>query len=78
VDVTVQAMVVEGPGYSGAADTELEAWLAALARLQPRAVQVYSIARPPADASVKPVARERLLEIAARARRVVTGTVEVF
>ena len=78
VDVTVQAMVVEGPGYSGAAEAEVEAWLAALARLQPRAVQVYSIARPPADASVRPVARERLLEIAARARRVVTGTVEVF
>jgi len=77
-DVTVQAMVVEGPGYSGAADAEIEAWLAALGRLQPKAVQIYSIARPPADSRVRPVARERLMEIAARARRVVTGTVEVF
>lgn len=78
VDVAVQAMVVEGPGYSGAADAEVEAWLGALARLQPVAVQIYSIARPPADSRVTPVARERLEEIAARARRVVTGTVEVF
>ena len=77
-DVTVQAMVVEGPGYNGAADAEIEAWLAALGRLQPKAVQIYSIARPPADSRVRPVARERLMEIAARARRVVTGTVEVF
>jgi wyosine [tRNA(Phe)-imidazoG37] synthetase (radical SAM superfamily) len=78
VDVTVQAMVVEGPGYSGAADAEIERWLAALARLQPLAVQIYSIARPPADSRVAPVARERLMEIAARARRVVSGAVEVF
>jgi wyosine [tRNA(Phe)-imidazoG37] synthetase (radical SAM superfamily) len=78
VDVTVQAMVVEGPGYGGTAEPELSDWLAALERLQPRAVQIYSIARPPADARVRPVARERLEEIAARARRVVTGKVEVF
>ncbi len=78
VDVTVQAMVVEGPGYSGASDEEIEAWLAALARLQPKAVQVYTIARPPADSRVRPVARERLEDIAARARRVVRAPVEVF
>ena len=78
VDVTVQALVVEGPGYSGASEQAVEEWLAALARLQPKAVQVYSIARPPADARVKPVARARLEAIAARARRVVSGKVEVF
>lgn len=78
VDVTVQAMVVQGPGYSGTAEPELANWLAALERLQPRAVQIYSIARPPADTRVRPVAREWLEEIAARVRRVVTGRVEVF
>jgi len=77
-DVTVQAMVVEGPGYSGASDEAVEEWLRALARLQPRAVQVYSIARPPADTRVIRVARARLEEIAARARTVIRGTVEVF
>ena len=77
-DVTVQAMVVDGPGYSGATDDAIDDWLRALARLKPKAVQVYSIARPPADARVTPVARERLEAIAARARTVVSGTVEVF
>ena len=78
VDVTVQALVVEGPGYSGASEPAVEEWLAALARLQPKGVQVYSIARPPADARVTPVARARLEAIAARARQVVVGKVEVF
>jgi wyosine [tRNA(Phe)-imidazoG37] synthetase (radical SAM superfamily) len=78
VDVTVQAMVVEGPGYSGASDDAVEEWLRALARLQPKAVQVYSLARPPADARVSRVARARLEAIAARARTVVSGKVEVF
>ena len=78
VDVTAQAMVVEGPGYSGASDEAVEEWLRALARLQPKAVQIYSIARPPADARVTRVARARLEAIAARARTVVSGKVEVF
>ena len=78
VDVTVQAMVVEGPGYSGASDTAVEEWLVALGRLQPKAVQVYSIARPPADTRITPVARARLEAIAARARQVVAGKVEVY
>ncbi len=77
-DVTVQAMVVEGPGYSGASDEAVGEWLTALKRLQPRKVQVYSIARPPADMRVRRVARERLEEIAARARTVISGRVEVF
>jgi wyosine [tRNA(Phe)-imidazoG37] synthetase (radical SAM superfamily) len=78
VDVTVQALVVEGPGYDGAAEAAVAEWLGALARLQPKAVQLYSIARPPADARVRPVARARLEAIAARARQVVSGKVEVF
>ena len=78
VDVTVQALVVEGPDYSGASEPAVAEWLTALARLQPKAVQVYSIARPPADARVRPVARARLEAIAARARQVVPGKVEVF
>ena len=77
-DVTVQALVVQGPGYDGASDESVEEWLAALARLQPKAVQVYSIARPPADPRVRPVARAQLEAIAARARRVISGTVEVY
>lgn len=78
VDVTVQAMVVEGPGYSGATEDAIEEWLRALARLQPKAVQLYSTARPPADVRVARVARARLEEIAERARAVIAGRVEVF
>jgi wyosine [tRNA(Phe)-imidazoG37] synthetase (radical SAM superfamily) len=78
VDVTVQALVVEGPDFSGASEPAVAEWLIALARLQPKAVQVYSIARPPADARVKPVARAQLEAIAARARQVIAGKVEVF
>jgi wyosine [tRNA(Phe)-imidazoG37] synthetase (radical SAM superfamily) len=77
-DVTVQAMVVEGPGYSGASDEAVAEWLRALARLQPKAVQVYTMARPPADVRVTRVARARLEAIAERARTVVSGKVEVF
>jgi wyosine [tRNA(Phe)-imidazoG37] synthetase (radical SAM superfamily) len=78
VDVTVQAMVVEGPGYSGASDDAVEEWLQALVRLQPKAVQVYSLARPPADLRVTGVAHARLEAIAERARAVISGRVEVF
>ncbi len=78
VDVTVQAMVVEGPGYSGAADAAVAEWLEALARLKPKAVQVYSLARPPADGRVTAVPRARLEQIAGRARMVVSAKVEVF
>jgi wyosine [tRNA(Phe)-imidazoG37] synthetase (radical SAM superfamily) len=78
VDVTVQAMVVRGPGYSGTTDQAIEEWLAALARLQPKAIHLYSLARPPADVRVEPVARAQLERIAERARAVVAGRVEVF
>jgi hypothetical protein len=77
-DLTIQAMVVEGPDWSGASEEAVEEWLACLRRIQPAALQVYSLDRQPADASITRVARERLLEIAARARDVIRGRVEVF
>jgi len=77
-DFTIQAMVVEGPGWSGASEEAVEEWLLYLRRMQPAAVQVYSIDRQPADASITRVARERLEEIAARARGAIQGRVEVF
>jgi wyosine [tRNA(Phe)-imidazoG37] synthetase (radical SAM superfamily) len=77
-DVVIQAMIVEGPGYSGADDAAIAAWLGYLARIRPVAVQIYSLHRAPADAAVTAVARDRLETIADRARRVVSGPVEVF
>lgn len=77
-DVVIQAMVVEGPGYSGASREAVEEWLGYLGRIRPTAVHLYSIARAPADPAVKAVARDRLLAIADRARAVVSGPVEVY
>jgi len=77
-DVIIQAMIVDGPAFSGSSDEAIAAWLPHLGSIQPAAVQLYSLDRVPADASLKRVARDRLVEIADRARRVVQGPVEVF
>ena len=77
-DVTVQAMVVQGEGWSGASEAAVAEWLAVLERIAPIALHLYSLARAPADPAVKAVARDRLMEIADRARAVVQGPVEVF
>lgn len=44
----------------------VDAWLEAVDRVRPEAVDVYTLARPPARASLLPVARETLEAIAAR------------
>jgi len=77
-ELVIQAMVVEGPGWSGASKEAVADWLTLLALARPAAVHVYSLDRPPADRSITGVARERLQTIAARARGVVNGPVLVF
>jgi wyosine [tRNA(Phe)-imidazoG37] synthetase (radical SAM superfamily) len=77
-DLTIQAMVVEGPGWSGASEEALEEWLRDLRRIQPAAVHIYSLDRQPADSSIKRVARNRLEAIADRARGAIRGRVEIF
>lgn len=77
-DVIIQAMVVEGEDFSGASDEAIAEWLECLGRIAPVAVHLYTLARAPADRSIKAVARERLMEIADRARGVIKGSVEVF
>jgi len=76
--VTIQSMVVEGDGWSGASEEAIAEWLEVLGRIAPVALQLYSLDRAPADPSVKAVARDRLMEIADRARAVVQGSVEVY
>ncbi len=76
--VTIQAMVVEGPDWSGASEAAVAEWLGYLRRIAPDAVQLYTLDREPADPSMKRVARDRLLEIADRARGIIHGSVEVF
>lgn len=77
--VTVQAMVVRGAGWDGASAGSLAAWVPLLVRAEPAAVQLYSLARPPADPRVLNVPRERLLTMAAAIREALPRTVvEVF
>jgi wyosine [tRNA(Phe)-imidazoG37] synthetase (radical SAM superfamily) len=76
---TVQAMVVRGSGWDGSSDASVAAWLPQLERADPDAVQLYSLARPPADASVQNVPRERLDEMAMAIRKALPQCrVEVF
>ena len=76
---TVQAMVVRGSGWDGSSDASVAAWLPLLKRADPDAVQLYSLARPPADASVQNVPRERLDEMAMAIRKALPQCrVEVF
>lgn len=63
--VTVQAMVVQGPGWDGSSDAELAAWLPLVVLAQPEAVQLTTLSRPPADSRVTNVPRERLQRMAA-------------
>jgi wyosine [tRNA(Phe)-imidazoG37] synthetase (radical SAM superfamily) len=76
---TVQAMVVRGRDWDGSSDESLAAWLPRLARAEPDAVQLYSLARGPADTSVLNVPRERLDEMAMAIRKALPQCrVEVF
>lgn len=77
--VTVQAMVVRGPDWDGASPESLAAWVPLLVRAEPAAVQLCSLARPPADPRVWNVPRERLLAMAGAIREALPRTVvEVF
>lgn len=77
--VTVQAMVVRGPDWDGAGAASMADWVPLLVRADPASVQLYSIARPPADPRVRNVPRERLLAMAGAIRDALPRTVvEVF
>ena len=76
---TVQAMVVRGRDWDGSSDTSVTEWLPRLERAAPDAVQLYSLARPPADAGLQTVPRERLDEMAMAIRNALPRCrVEVF
>lgn len=76
---TVQAMVVKGRDWDGSSDASVAAWLPLVTRANPDTVQIYSLARPPADAKVQNVPRERLDEMAIAIRKALPhALVEVF
>ena len=58
--VVIQAMVVKGKHWDGSSDASVAAWLPLLQRAEPATVHLYSLDRPPADAALEKVPRERL------------------
>jgi wyosine [tRNA(Phe)-imidazoG37] synthetase (radical SAM superfamily) len=62
-DVTVQACFVEG-AVSNVGPEAVGAWIELVRELRPRAVQIYTIDRPPAGADVHPASPARLESIA--------------
>ncbi len=67
--VVIQAMVVKGRDWDGSDDAALAAWLPLVVRADPAVVQLYSLARTPADPEVRNVPRERLDQMALAIRR---------
>jgi wyosine [tRNA(Phe)-imidazoG37] synthetase (radical SAM superfamily) len=68
--VTVQSLFVDDPrGRCGNADpASREAWLQLVARIRPRQVHLYTVARAPALARLRPVPRAVLDDLASRLR----------
>lgn len=59
----IQALFVDGP-VTNASPAEIEAWAGYLKSFHPKAVQIYSLDRSPADERLRPVPAARLREIA--------------
>lgn len=69
-NIVVQAMfVTDGIGeIDNTTEGALQPWLAALERIRPLAVHIYTIDRAPASPTLRPVTRRRLREIAEHVR----------
>ncbi|MHC4605632.1 MAG: radical SAM protein [Planctomycetota bacterium] len=76
-DCVVQTMFIDGDGGNFTA-RDLEDWAGVVAEIRPLRVQIYSIARDPMNDRVRPVAQEKLEEIAARLREHTAINIEVF
>lgn len=63
--VEIQTLFVTGP-VDNTTDAELEAWLECMRRIRPRAVQLYTFERRPADVHLHPADSARLEKIADR------------
>lgn len=62
-DFVVQAMFTQGR-RNNSTPAEVDAWIEAVKRIKPKRVDVYSLARDPADAQILAVSDDRLREIA--------------
>lgn len=66
-DVTIQSMFVSG-SIDNTADADVADWVKCLGVVKPVEVQVYTLDRHPAEATLKRVPKAKLEEIAAKAR----------
>jgi wyosine [tRNA(Phe)-imidazoG37] synthetase (radical SAM superfamily) len=76
-DFILQTVLVDGTS-SNSAEEEIEKWMEKVSRIKPREVQIYSIDRPSADSGLILVSKERLRQIAKRAREVCGIPVKAF
>ena len=67
-DVTIQTAFMTG-SIDNTGDEAVAAWIDKLRRIEPSAVQIYTIDRSPADEDLERVPRERLEAIAEDVRR---------
>lgn len=76
-NLTVQSVIVAG--HLGNADDEaVERWLEALARIRPRAVQIYSSDRPVAETGVERVLPDDLQDLAGRVQARTRADAQAF
>lgn len=74
---TIQTMFVSGK-IDNSSDAEVQSWVERLQELQPGQVQIYSLDRDPASASLQRVHQDRLREIARLAEEETGVRVDVF
>ena len=76
-DITIQSLFVRG-SFDNTQPHQIDHWVKAVAYVKPKAVQVYTIDRPPADNRIETVPTARLHEIAELCRKIVGVETEVF
>jgi wyosine [tRNA(Phe)-imidazoG37] synthetase (radical SAM superfamily) len=75
--IVIQTVLADGPtrNYEGAA---FAAWIAALQRIRPAEIQLYTTDRPVASSAIRKLAPERLGEIAARVQQLTGITTRAY
>jgi wyosine [tRNA(Phe)-imidazoG37] synthetase (radical SAM superfamily) len=76
-DVTIQSLFVQG-SYDNTKPDQIDKWIEAVGFVAPKAVQVYTIDRPPADSGITAVPMKRLREIAEQCQSMTGVKTEVF
>lgn len=75
--VTIQSLFVQG-SYDNTKSEQIHHWIEAIHFVQPSAVQVYTVDRPPADRKIKAVPIIKLNELAELCRNKTGISTEVF